>query len=611
MSAIGAALAHHRAGRLEEAESIYREILAANPRHADSLHLLGMIECARGRYAAAADLIRQAIAIDDSQPAYHVNLGTVLQAQGDVEEALRNFQRALALDPNLFEAHVNAANIFQFQGQFEPVVEHLRRALAIREDYAEAHHNLGIALMTLDHAAEAIGHYQRALALDPVLTGARNNLGIALAAHGRIADAIVEYRGAIDQNPRDANALNNLALALAAEDRTEEAIEHYERALALQPEHAEAHNNLGNALKSLGKFEPARRHYRRAIAARPDYVEPHYNLSEITKFRAGDGAFAVLASLAARLPEKKSFYAHFALAKACDDAGDYDRAWLHLQKANALRRAQVRYDEASTLRLFTRIKHVFDVNLRHFGHPSETPVFVVGMPRSGSTLVEQILASHPRIHAAGELKVLEKTAAAIGYPECARTLDGAGMKQLGEHYLSSLPPVGQAIARIVDKLPGNFLNLGLIRMILPNARIIHTARDPMDTCFSCYSRLFTEGLDFTYDLQELARYYGAYRELMEHWRSLRIDMLDVAYEDVVNDLEGQARRLIEYCGLEWDARCLAFHETDRSVRTASAAQVRQPVYRASIGRWRKYESHLTPLTQNVVKCDFKQNESGG
>ena len=682
------ALQHHQEGRLTDAERIYRQILAADARHADSLHLLGMIEFQRGHHDAAARMIRQAIAVEEQQPVYHSNLGIVLQAQGKLDESAACYQRALTLNPDLVEVHVNLGNIFQAQakmeqavacyqralalkpecaeafsnlgnarqaqGKLNEAVECQQRALALKPDYFEAHNNLGIALMAQGriadaithyhralelnpgHAnshtnlgvalaeegrmAEAITHYQRALQLNPRHGNAHNNLGIALVAQGRVAEAIPHYRRALELNPGDANAHNNLGVALIAEGNTGEAMAHYRRALAINPDHAEALNNLGNAFKAEGSFRDALTHYGRAIAVRPHYPEPHFNRSEIKHFHRGDADLAALEALveSSKLSAGKKTYIHFALAKALDDTGDYIRAFEHLRTGNALKRGQIHYDEAALLTFFERTAAVFDGKLfDHFrgsGDPSSTPVFVLGMPRSGSTLIEQILASHPQIHGAGELEHLENAAGGLRtgdpplpYPECVPALNGATLRRLGEDYLSRLPAVGKGVVRIVDKSPGNFLRIGLIRLILPNARIIHTRRHPLDTCLSCYSRLFTSGLSFTYDLAELGRYYRCYTELMTHWRSVLPPeaILDVSYEDVVDDLEAQARRLIDYCGLPWDDRCIAFHRTPRTVKTASAVQVRQPLFRGALQRWRKYEAGLAPLLRNLQNPDAR------
>jgi tetratricopeptide (TPR) repeat protein len=607
-SMLARALRLQREGKLDQAGRAYRDIISSNERHAECLHLLAMVEFERGNLETAEQMIRKAIAIEPDHPFFHGNLGTIVQSRGRIEEAVTCHRRAIELKPDYVDAHNNLGIALVAQRKIEEAIAHYGRALDLNPNHANAHANLGIALMEQNRAAEAITHYRRALELNPNHANAHNNLGIALAAQGQLEEAIAHYRRSIELNPANPNAHNNLAIALADLDKIQEALEHYARALELAPDHAETRNNLGNAFKSQGRFDLAREQYARAAALRPDYTESLYNLSEIHKFRAGDPQLAALQSLASdkTLPESKSVYVHFALAKAFEDIGDYDAAWEHLVRGNTLKRAQIHYNEAYNLRFFERICTVFDAKSMHFaqgsGDPATLPVFVLGMPRSGSTLVEQILASHPQIRAAGENKHLEKlTAAWNGYPECVPSTSHADLLELGRNYISSLPPAAPGVVRIVDKLPGNFRNIGLIRMILPNARILHTTRDPLDVCVSCYSKLFAAGLDFTYDLGELGRYYRGYRDVMAHWRKiLPADaILDVAYEDVVGDLEGQARRMIEFCGLAWDDRCLAFHQTDRTVRTASAAQVRQPLFRGSVERWRRYERHLFPFRSEL------------
>jgi tetratricopeptide (TPR) repeat protein len=432
---------------------------------------------------------------------------------------------------------------------------------------------------------------------------------------GRADEALALYERALFLKPDYADAHINLAVALAAQGRLDEAVEHYERALVIDSNHAEAHNDLGNILQAQGKFDDALTHYGRAIAIRPAYPEAHLNRAEIKSFHPGDADLTALEALAGKddSPVSKSPAIHFALAKALDDCGDCGRAFEHLRKGNALKRAHINYDEQGFIKLFERTSRVFDRSLFDRldggGDPSPVPIFVLGMPRSGSSLIEQILASHPLIHGAGELEDLEKlanTASNAGgrpvpYPEYVPDLDGAAVRRMAQAYLARLPAPPDGKVRIVDKLPINFVHIGLIRLILPNARIVHTVRDPIDTCVSCYSRLFTFGQEFTYDLAELGRYYRRYRDLMAHWQSVLPPgaMLDVSYEEVVDDLEGQARRLIDYCGLPWDDRCLSFHQTVRPVRTASAAQVRKPLFRGSLQRWRKYQAGLGPLLQEL------------
>jgi tetratricopeptide (TPR) repeat protein len=513
---------------------------------------------------------------------------------GRIGDAVARYKHALFLQPDYADGHNNLGVALAAQGRIDDAVARYRRALSLRPDNAAAHGNLGVALAAQGRIADAVTHYQRALVLDPGHAGIHYNLGIALAAQGRIAEAVAHYRRAIALNPNCADAHNNLGNLLEAQDNSVEAMAHYGRAIAIDPRHAEAHNNVGNMFRENGKFDDAMAHYGRAIGIAPANAEAHFHRAEIKTFHRGDSDLTVLEALARKddLPENKAPFVHFALAKALEDCGDYGRAFEHLRKGNSMKRRQVHYDEPAVARNFRRIA---GERFQGEGDPSSVPIFVLGMPRSGSTLIEQILASHPQIQGAGERPAVWDK----GAPYDART------------YLAGLPALGEGKVRIVDKLPENFLRIGLLRLILPNARIIHTMRDPIDTCVSCYSKLFTSGQHFSYDLGELGRYYRRYGDLMTHWRSVLTPgaMLDVAYEDLVDDLEGQARRMVAYCGLPWDDRCLSFHRTIRPVKTASAVQVRQPLFRSSLQRWRKYEAGLGPLLKELryderADCDM-------
>ena len=610
------ALGRHRAGQLREAEEIYQNILAMDPRHADSLHLLGMIASDNGRHEAAVRMIRRAIEISPKNASYHCNLGTILRANGELEEAAACYEVALALKPDLAEIQSNFGNILEAQGKLEQAAGAQERALALKPEFAEAWSNLGNVRQAQRRLDEAVACYERALALKPGYADAHNNLGTTLVAQDRIDDAVAHYERALILRPNFAHAHNNLGTAFVMQGKLNDAKAHYERALVLKPDYANTYNNLGNVSKAQGNFEDAMAHYGRAITLRPDYAEAHFSRAEVKSFQPGDADLAALEALASRddLPGDKAMYIHFGLAKALEDSQEFTRAFEHFRIGNGLKRQLLNYDEAREFELFERLAAVFNPQLfdrfKGAGDPSQVPVFVLGMPRSGSTLLEQILASHPQIQGGGELTALEKMTdrnvlnvggRAIPYPECIPTLDSATLLQLGQSYLARLPALEEGKTRMVDKLTGNFLRIGLIRLILPNAKIIHSMRNPIDTCVSCYSKLFASGLPFTYDLGELGRYYRHYSELMAHWRSVLPPdaLLDVTYEDVVEDLEGQAKRLIDYCGLAWDDRCIRFHQTSRPVNTASAVQVRQPLFRSSVQRWRKYEDGLAPLLDEL------------
>ena len=429
------------------------------PAELDALVALAQREHHAGRLAAAAAAYRKILALRPDAAEMHNNLGNVLLEQGQLDEATAQYERAVALKPGLFQTHNNLGNVLWKQGQLERAVARFEQAIALAPDLAEAHNNLGCIFRFQGKLDEAAAQFERAVALRPDLAEAHNNLGNVLWQQGQLEQALARYA----------------------------------QALALRPDYAEAHNNLGNVLMEQGKLDQAAAHYEQAIALRPDYAEAHYHRADLKTFRAGDPDLARLEALAADahpLPPSKMLYVHFALGKALEDIGDYQRAFEHLLQGNALKRREVDYNEAGYQRTFRPIAEPFDASLLDrfaaAGDPSPVPIFIVGMPRSGSTLVEQILASHPQVHAAGELKNLDRVVETVSdpagrpvpFPSPNRQLNADGLRRLGQAYLASLPTPADGKTRITDKAPSNFFHVGLIRLILPNARIIHTRARP-------------------------------------------------------------------------------------------------------------------------------------
>jgi Tfp pilus assembly protein PilF len=459
--------------------------------------------------------------------------------------------------------------------------------------------------------SEAITHYQKVIALQPGHAEAHNNLANVLQRLGRFEEAIAYYERALAIDPEYVDAHFNLGNALLALNRNAEAIARNEMALRLNPSKVEAFNNIGVALTALGRLEEAGAAYERALRTAPRLMAAHLNVAYLRSFKAGDPRLDALEKFAEEMPilgPDDQISLHFALGKAYGDLKQYERSFDHLREGNALKRRQLAYDEKEVLDLFERIRTIFTRNFMKQksggGDCSRAPVFVVGMPRSGTTLVEQILASHSRIHGAGPIEAFGRTVAIFKnresssdeFPEFIPTMSPEDLRDLGSSYVRLIGSRAPTMERIVNKLPSNFIFTGLNYLALPNARIIHVRRDPLDTCFSL---LFTGNQPFTDDLGELGRYYRGYAALMDHWHDVlpKGMMIDVQYEKLVDDIDGQARALIAHCGLEWEDACRAFHNTERSVQTASAVQVRAPIYRSSIGRWRRYERFLQPLLE--------------
>ena len=438
--------------------------------------------------------------------------------------------------------------------------------------------------------------------------------GNAALRQGDAARAAAAYERATALWPSYADAWLNLGVAYGGLDRIEEAAACARRVLDLRPDDPSALNNLANALNAQGRFEEAIHCYRRAIEIRPDDAEAHYNLVNQQPLNDGspesEAAFALLSRQAAaldRFTAREQSALLFALGRALEARGEADEAFESLARANALHRSALKFDIAASERLAAAIAKQFDpaIFARHRGDgsPSERPVFIVGMPRSGTTLVEQIVSAHPDVHGAGEIGLMPMLVSRLrdpqgrGYPFWASGLSSADLERLALAYLDVLDQREGGKARITDKTVGNFELLGLIHLCFPKARIIHCRRDARDVCVSCFATRFSGGHDYAYDLRELGRFWRVYDGLMAHWRTVLPPgrMLEVDYETLVEDLEGSAQRLITHLGLPWDEACLRFYESHREVRTASFAQVRRPIYKGSVGRWRRFADHLGPL----------------
>lgn len=475
---------------------------------------------------------------------------------------------------------------------------------------------LGAALKQMGRDAEAVESLQKALALAPADVDVHYSLAMTLREAGRLHEAEVILRQALGIRPDDPGLHNALGIVLSRQESLPAAEASFREAIRLRPDDASAHYNLSDTLHKLGRLDEADSHCRQAIRLRPGSLDLRISLTRIKRTEAGDENLIALMKLeeAARNGEvtvsaPDAIRLHFALGKCHDDLDHHAEAFRHFLEANRLKRASLDYDPAVNRQYFASVMQVFDRalmdRLRGGGHPSDVPIFVLGMPRSGTTLVEQIISSHPAVHGAGELPFLldiaRREVAGASFPENIPSLDPAMLAAWASDYLSSVQQLAPAARRITNKMPGNFLAIGLIHLMLPSARIIHVRRDPLDTCLSCFTKPFERGHAFTYDLAELGRYYVDYARLMEHWRKLLppAALLEVEYEAVVADQEGQSRRILEHCGLDWSDACLGFHLNARPVHTASKSQVRRPIYRSAVGRGRAYEKFLGPLRDEL------------
>ena len=651
LQAFREAVALHDRGRLGEAEQRYEGVLRADGRHFQALCRLGLIRVQQGRLSDAVSLFRRALKVERRSAYAHHILGAALAGIENHEEAIRHYKKALTLEPDVPEIHYNLGHSLLALGRVEQAITHFEKALAINPRYAEASINLGTALAALGRYEEAILRFEAAIAIEPNSGEAHKSLAKVLDVTERYRDAAEHYEKVLALWPHDAEARTGLGDVFYRLDRPDEAIEQYEKVLATAPAFSKALNSLGNVLHLLGRSEEGVTYFRRALAIDPSELRTNKDLGSAlialgrfdearaflenamalsphkagcyealvmcSRITAEDHHFAAMRKLAANpatLSEAEQIDLHYALGKAFADVGEHQQSFDHILAANALKRRQIKFDEGKQLEQFERIRNVFTTQLLRdktgLADPSDLPIFIFGMPRSGTTLIEQILASHPKVFGGGELREMANQVARTrgpegpSYPDFVPTMSTDELRRLGASYIEAVRGKAAQAARITDKMPANFTFAGLIHLALPNARMIHARRDLRDVAFSCFSQHFAIGQQFTYDLAELGRYCCAYAQLMQHWRTVLPEgaILEVQYEELVADLACQARRIVTHCGLEWNDACLSFYETERSVRTASALQVRQPIYQSSIGRWRRHGARLQPLLKELEAC---------
>lgn len=612
---LAAALAAHQAGRLDEAAKLYRRTIATHPGSDVAHHNLGLIDHAQGRLAEAEAGIGKALKINPRSATYLTNMASVLEASAKPMEALDFAMRALALEPRL----------------------------------AAAHNTMGLALADLDRLDEAESAYQQALRLEPRYVEAMMNLARLRLRQNRAPEAQKLAETCITMRPKAPKGYLLFGEALMAQQNAAGAIESYRRCLALGLDTAEVNAKLGGALSEAGDVDGARASLKRSVHLSPDDASSHWALGNFlrlrgelqtaeqslrTALRLAPGRADIRNALAhtvthntpdeedvtellqaharSRVGTEERMHVAFGLGKAFEDMRDYVTAFDYMSEGNAIRHGRLAYSSVDSAAGFRAIERTFSQQylLSHAGHgdDSRRPIFVVGMPRSGTTLTEQILASHPDVYGAGELQFMEVAAANVLGFSVVREADRLSQMSrqpdfaaIARTYLGWLPKAAAERRFVTDKMPQNFLLAGLIHLVFPNAHIVHVRRAPLDNCLSIFKNYFSaDGLKFAYDLVELGQYYNMYRGLMRHWHEVMPGIIhDVQYEDLVSDPETTSRSLLEYCGLDWRPEVLDFHLNKRQIKTASFAQVRRPIYKDSVNLSARYGDRLRPLIETL------------
>lgn len=667
--------AYRTQGQLERAAGCCRTALQLFPDYPEALHNLGIVLHGLGRPAEAIESLRRALELEPAFAAAHNALGMSLREIGDVDEALAHFRQAVALQADYAPARTNLGLMLLDRDQKEEALAHCQEAARLQPNVAAMHHNLGNALRLLERPVDARAAYLEALRLDPNLSRSQAHLGLVLQKEGKLDDALPWLKRAAELEPENADFWTWLADLHDQREDNLEALRAWEKVVSLAPDRAEAHGALGWALQEEGRLREAEEQFLVAQKLDPQAGGPHVSLGGLHEERGeldrAEAAFrealrvqpsfpipyARLATLLrGKLPEADRAALEqrladqelapvtrarlmFGLAHVLDAYGDFAQAAEFSRQANALALEQAKgrrdYDPARHEDFVGKLLQAFDSTFFERsagnGYDSRRPVFVFGLPRSGTTLVEQILSSHPRVFAAGELTLARRSFNSIpammgeSAPpiECVNRLQADTLRRLAEQhegwlkeYMMGKPPTNvggspqnggslqdagspqewaPAPGRIVDKMPDNYMYLGLLASMFPRAAFIHCRRDLRDVAVSCWMTDF-RSIRWANDPVHIAGRIRQYQRLMDHWRSvLPIPMCEVNYEDTVADLEKVARRLLAECGLEWDPACLEFYRSKRNVRTASVTQVRQPIYRQSVARWKNYEGELGEL----------------
>ena len=522
-----------------------------------------------------------------------------LYNQGKLQQALEQATVLLQQFPSSSSLYNISGAVYKGLGQLDASVGAYKKALSIKPDYAEAYYNMGVILKHQGKLEEAIEACNKALVIKPDNAEAYNNMGIALQEQGKLEESIEAYNKALAIKPDYADAYYNMGGTLQEQRKLEDALEAYNKALAIKPDYAEAYNNMGVTLQNQGKPEAATEAYNKALAIKPDYAGAHRHLSTVTKYNPNDPQINEVDELLQRQNLNKSdrCYLHYTYAKMKEDLGDLSVAFDNYVAGGELRQKLLTYDFTQDQKLFSKIKNTApqfkDVALNLSREAiKHTPIFILGMPRSGTTLIEQIISSHTQVTGAGELGYLSRFGTKLIAGLTAPTVEAISVFR--ERYLTGLAKRANGQAFVTVKMPQNFQYIALICAAFPEAKIIHVQRDAKAICWSNFKHYFVaNGLGYSYSLADTVEYYGLYKDLMHFWSQSYSDRIyNLDYDKLTENQEPETRRLIEYLELNWQDACLAPQKNKRSVKTASQHQVRQKVYQGSSQAWRKYEPFL-------------------
>ena len=576
-------------GDHKEARKLYTTVLEASPNNQEAKNEL---------------LALQQVKDHLKPPKAEIQSVFALYSNGQIQEALDAVETLTKDYPNESLLYNISGACYKQIGQLEEAFKSFQKAVALKPDYAEAQYNLGVTIHELGQVDSAIKCYERALAIQHAYPNAHNNLGQILLESGQPDAAMNHFEWAVAYQPEFSEAHNNLGSSLLALRQVNTAVTHYEKAIAIKPDYQLAYNNLGIAYRRLGEIDKAFKSFERALAIKSDYAKAHHNLSSLKKYTKSDKQIVEMESLLSikDLSQSDRIFICFALAKAYENLGKQEELFKVLHEGNQLRKKELKYSIEKSENHNSIIKKLFNSSPKPLSNQASTirPIFIVGMLRSGTSVVEQIISSHHEVYGAGELKNLTQIIIPIlreHLTDDKTKLSKKTFLSIRKQYLESLSRFNTSENVITDKWPLNFRSIGFILSAIPEAKIIHLKRDARATCWSIYKHYFSDtGNGWAYNFDDLAEFYKLYSEIMRYWHEMFPGKVyDISYEDLTTNQEDETRKLLEYCELEWDQNCLDFHKNKRAVDTASVLQVRQKMYQGSSEAWKEHEEYLQPL----------------
>lgn len=647
---------NNQLGDLKKAENNYQKAIQLKPDYPLAHTRLAMSFHAQGQFKRAETSYKQSLKLNPNQPANCFNLGSVLQEQGRLDEAVSSYRKAIELRPDYAKAYANLAFILRKQKSLDESEQNYQMALQYAADIPDIHYNFAVTLLDNNKPDQAEEHARKSIQLNTNYADGWSALGAIQLHKNQTEEACVSYQNALNINAQHVDSLCGYANALSEQGQNEKAMDLLDKALLIDPANSDIYISKGLIYLSQGKPDETLKSCDFILKNDPknitanvltasayekkgepqkalDYLEPFLDIDEpradiaITYVSIGkatnrlDDAIDYAEKLFEqddKIMSSDRYLLNFALGKAYDSKKEYDKAFENYTLGNELKNDI--FDISDFKSKITSLINVFDKDFKNkllsSSFETEQPVFIVGMPRSGTSLVEQIIASHPEVYGAGELEEIsilaQSIAPAVGsndhYSECLSKLSQKNIDNLAKTYINHITSLSQDALRITDKMPSNYIHLGLIELMFPNARIIHCMRDPLDICLSCYFQNFYHSHPYSYNLANLGQVYNEYQRVMDHWKQvISLPIYHVQYETLVNNQESISRELIDFCGLDWDDNCLDFHKSNRLIWTASYDQVRQPMYTKSVKRWKNYEKHIDTLVQTLNSNPYNIN----